>query len=114
MIEIYTVSKAQQTILRRDTAFEPHIPESIQAGLRRVFGEDISPETAVSRILADVRRRGDEALRQWTYQIDGVDLVSLAVMPSACSTTKGRSTRPTTGVPTWASRSPTGPSRTAS
>lgn len=86
MIEIYTVSKAQQTILRRDSAFEPDIPESIRAGLRRFFGEDVSPETAVSRILADVRRRGDEALRQWTYQIDGVDLASLAATPSEIET----------------------------
>ncbi|HEX6384661.1 MAG TPA: histidinol dehydrogenase [Anaerolineae bacterium] len=79
MIEIYSVAEARQTILRRENVLNPEISDSMRAGLRRVFGEDLTPATAVARILADVRHRGDAALRSWTRQIEGVALDQLAV-----------------------------------
>lgn len=79
MIQIYTVEKAQQTILRRDMAFEPEVPDGVKAGIRRVFGEDLTPGTAVSGILADIRQRGDTAVLHWTHKIDGVQLEQLLV-----------------------------------
>ncbi len=81
MITIYTVEEAQQTILRRDSAFEPVVPEAVRAGMRRVFGEDLTPAEGVRRILADVRARGDAALLDWTERIDGVRLANVAVDP---------------------------------
>jgi histidinol dehydrogenase len=48
------------------------MPEPVRAGIQRVFGEDLTPEEAVSRILTDVRRRGDEALREWMARTDGL------------------------------------------
>lgn len=86
MIQIYTVEKAQQTILRRDMAFEPEVPDGVKAGIRRVFGEEISPHTAVSRILADIRQRGDSAVLHWTHQIDGVQLEQLLVSQAEIET----------------------------
>jgi histidinol dehydrogenase len=44
----------------------------VREGIRRIFGEELNPDEAVARILADVRGRGDEALRDWTARIDGV------------------------------------------
>ncbi|HXF64894.1 MAG TPA: histidinol dehydrogenase, partial [Caldilineaceae bacterium] len=38
-----------------------------------IFGERLTPDEAVRRILADVRTRGDAALREWTRRLDGVE-----------------------------------------
>ena len=35
---------------------------------------DTQAERVAARIVADVRRRGDVALRHWTMKLDGVDL----------------------------------------
>lgn len=83
MIPIYSVTEAQRKILVRTASLEPEIPAGVQQGILRVFGEAISPETAVHRILADVRQNGDAALRLWTEKIDGVKLQALAVPPEA-------------------------------
>jgi histidinol dehydrogenase len=77
--------EARRTLLRRrDVAFgDGPVPEPVRQGIRRVFGEALTPEQAVARILADVHRRGDEALRDWTARIDGVTLNSFKVSPQA-------------------------------
>jgi histidinol dehydrogenase len=76
VIKIYTdLEEARQTVLRRRSIFNPDsVPEPVRSGIRRVFGEELTPEEAVARILGDVRRRGDEALRRWTARIDGLTL----------------------------------------
>ncbi|MEZ4522803.1 MAG: histidinol dehydrogenase, partial [Thermomicrobiales bacterium] len=51
----------------------------MREGVRRVFGEDLTAEQVVDRILADVRQQGDEALRHYTKAIDQVDLDELRV-----------------------------------
>jgi histidinol dehydrogenase len=66
------LERARQTVLsRRDWLAFGKVPEAVRAGIQRVFGAELSPEAAVARILADVRVRGDEALRDWTRRIDG-------------------------------------------
>jgi histidinol dehydrogenase len=82
MIKIYTSDEARRTILRRDDSLDPDIPPAVRDGLRRIFAEEITPDAAVARILADVRARGDAALREWTQRIDGVTLTELAVNPA--------------------------------
>lgn len=81
MIPIYSVIEAKNTILRRNTALEQPVPPVVREGLRRIFGEDLSPEEAVRRILDDVRSRGDAALFEWTERIDFVRPERLAVDP---------------------------------
>ena len=71
MIEILDWRQAPQRRLERAVA-TGQTPASLQAGIRRIFGADLSPDQAVSRIVADVRQRGDDALREWTASIDGV------------------------------------------
>ncbi|HID62240.1 MAG TPA: histidinol dehydrogenase, partial [Anaerolineae bacterium] len=47
--------------------------------IKEVFGEALTPQQAVVRIIADVRREGDAALRDYTRRIDGVPLNDLQV-----------------------------------
>ncbi|HFD40171.1 MAG TPA: histidinol dehydrogenase [Anaerolineae bacterium] len=55
------------------------LPERAAARLRRLFGRAITAEEAVAQIVADVRRGGDAALRDYTRRIEGVDLSDLSV-----------------------------------
>lgn len=82
MIKIFKVQEAKQNILRREDSLEPDVPPALQASLNNLFGEGATPETAVSTILRDVRRRGDVALRHWTETLDGVQAASLQVNKS--------------------------------
>jgi histidinol dehydrogenase len=80
MLKLYDVETARRTLLRRrDMMTLDQVPEAVRSGIRRVWGQDLTPEEAVARILADVRERGDEALRHWTARIDGLALDDLEV-----------------------------------
>jgi histidinol dehydrogenase len=82
MIKIYSAADAQRTILKRSTG--PHTPVSktVQEGLQRVFGEALTPETAVARLLTDVRENGDRAITEWTERIDNIHLETFRVSQS--------------------------------
>ena len=54
------------------------LPESVTNRLRGVFGREISAQDAVAQIVADVRRKGDAALRDYTQRVDGVSLDVMA------------------------------------
>jgi histidinol dehydrogenase len=74
------LEQARRTVLRRrDLMNLDEVPGPVRAGIVRVFGEELTPEQAVAHLLADVRRRGDEALREWTARIDGLELEGLEV-----------------------------------
>ena len=78
------VEQARREVLqRRDMMNLDEVPQPVRAGIRRVFGEDLTPEAAVARLLSDVRARGDEALRDWTARIDGLTLDALEVPSEA-------------------------------
>lgn len=76
---IHDVAEAQRTILARRPLADEELSPGVRAGIRRVFGDDLSAAQVVDRILADVRRDGDAALRQYTAAIDGVALDDLTV-----------------------------------
>ncbi|MFW6183074.1 MAG: histidinol dehydrogenase [Chloroflexota bacterium] len=79
MLKFYTVDEATQTILRRDNWLEREAPPGLQQSMQRIFGEPLTPQQAVQRVLDEVRAGGDNALRRWTERIDGIQLASLAV-----------------------------------
>jgi histidinol dehydrogenase len=89
LLKIIDVETAQRTILKRTPPDEFAISEGVQAGIRAIFGEDLTADQAVRQIIADVRSRGDEALREWTERIDGVTLDALAVSPDAFQVASG-------------------------
>ena len=70
---------AQETVLRRKSWDQIEIPPDLQAGIERIFGESLTPDQAVARILEDVRRDGDGALASYNQRIDGVQLDELHV-----------------------------------
>jgi histidinol dehydrogenase len=71
MLKIYDVTTAKQTILKRIPPDETEVPPVIFDRIEATFGERISAEEAVRRILRDVRSRGDAALREWSAKLDG-------------------------------------------
>lgn len=79
MLSIYSVNQALSSILDRRFSLEVEMSDGLKDGMRRIFGEVITPQAAVTRILEDIRRRGDDALRHWTSRIDKVDLAALTV-----------------------------------
>ena len=65
---------AREHIARLRSGEETLVPEQLLARLRGIFGREISPQEAVSQIVADVRRGGDAVLRDYTERIDSIHL----------------------------------------
>ena len=78
---IYDLSTAREGILKRRSWAETDYPQSLLAGIEKLFGQRLTPEQAVARVLADIRQEGDAGLNRWTERIDGVRAESYAVPP---------------------------------
>ncbi|HWQ27729.1 MAG TPA: histidinol dehydrogenase, partial [Dehalococcoidia bacterium] len=79
-MNIYEGAEAgRRTILRRRPLTAVELPESVRRRTRDVFGAELSVEETVRRIIADVRERGDEALRHYTRVFDGAEVERLEV-----------------------------------
>jgi histidinol dehydrogenase len=74
MLKQYDSQTAKQTILRRTPPDEFPVSQRVQDGITQLFGEPLTPDEAVSRILKEIRSDGDSALQKWTLTLDGLDL----------------------------------------
>jgi histidinol dehydrogenase len=74
MLKQYDPQTAKRTILKRTPPDEFPVSQRVLDGIAQLFGEALTPDQAVSRILSDVRSKGDLALQQWTQRLDGLDL----------------------------------------
>ncbi|HLC02364.1 MAG TPA: histidinol dehydrogenase [Anaerolineales bacterium] len=74
MLKQYDAETARQRLLKRARPDEMPIGQSMLDSLADIFGEPLTAEQAVSRILSDVRSNGDSALREWTRRLDDLDL----------------------------------------
>ena len=87
MLKQYDPQNARQTILKRTPPDEFPISQCVLDNIAKLFGESLTAEQAVTRILKDVRANGDSALREWTQRLDAMDLkpapVSKAAIQSA-------------------------------
>jgi histidinol dehydrogenase len=83
MLRQYDPSTARETILRRMPPDEFPISPRLQEGITQLFGESLTPEEAVSRILREVRSQGDSALQRWTRLLDGLDLSPASLPPAS-------------------------------
>ncbi|MDP9367841.1 MAG: histidinol dehydrogenase [Chloroflexota bacterium] len=77
------VDEARSVLSRRRGFEEPRLSPRMQEGIRRVFGEDLTADQVVERILGEVRNEGDAALLRYTEAFDGRVPDPLEVPPSA-------------------------------
>ena len=75
------IDDADQVLARTDPLDFGALPEPVLAHTRRVFGDDVTPQQSVGRILEDVRCQGDEAVLRYAKLLDGADLEELQVSP---------------------------------
>ena len=79
MLKIYDADEALTGILKRKSIDDFPITDSMRQRTLATFGEDLSPQEVVRRIIADVRSRGDAALIDWTLKLDGVSMAVEAI-----------------------------------
>ena len=71
--------KARELLTRENYWESLTAPPRLTAQIKQVFGEELSVQGVVDRIIGDVRRKGDKALLDYTEKLDGVRLDSLEV-----------------------------------
>jgi len=76
---IIGATAGREKILRNRGLLDKPLSPALAERLHKAFGEALTAEQAVARILADVRARGDSALLDWTRRLDGVKLPSVLV-----------------------------------
>lgn len=76
---IQGIKAGREKILRHRGLLDKEITPALAESLHKTFGEPLTPEQAVARIIADVRARGDAALLDWTCKLDRVEMPSIVV-----------------------------------
>jgi histidinol dehydrogenase len=72
MLRIFDSQTARQTLLKRTPPDELPVPDALLDSIQSLFRERLTPSEAVTRILKDVRVRGDTALLEWESRLDGI------------------------------------------
>ena len=65
------LEEARKETWRVDPAKVDSLPQSVEDRTVELFGERLSPVRVVERILEDVRRKGDDAVRHYANLLDG-------------------------------------------
>ncbi len=65
---------AENVLARVDPLDLSSLPESVLERTRQAFGDGVTPAESVVRMLADVKRDGDAAVRHYALLLDGSDL----------------------------------------
>ena len=73
------VASAKDSILKRRSLRDYDAPPAVLERSAAIFGEPITPDEAVRRIIRDIRLRGDAAIHNWTRKIDGISRDDLLV-----------------------------------
>ncbi|MBM3264679.1 MAG: histidinol dehydrogenase [candidate division Zixibacteria bacterium] len=90
LLRILTTDEARATILIHRAPDNPIFTPEMAERSRVVFGEPLTPDRAVERIIREVRTTGDEAVRRYTRLLDGPDLVDFMVDRSEIETALDR------------------------
>ena len=72
-------NKARRLLTRKSFWESFTTPPRLRAQIKQVFGEELSVQEVVDRIIGEVRDKGDKALLDYTEKLDGVRLDSLEV-----------------------------------
>ncbi|HIC13859.1 MAG TPA: histidinol dehydrogenase [Gemmatimonadetes bacterium] len=70
---------AEEVLTRIDPLDLSDLPKAVLDRTHQAFGEDVSPEQSVLKMLQDVRQDGDAAVRRYSKLLDGVELSSFKV-----------------------------------
>jgi len=73
------LARAKEELPRVDPLDLDSLPPEMSEKTEEVFGERLSPQESVDRILRDVREQGDRAVLKYTQLLDGVELEALEV-----------------------------------
>ena len=68
------VENAENVLIRIDPLDLSSLPESVTERTRSAFGEGVTPAESVVRMLSDVKKDGDAAVRHYARLLDGADL----------------------------------------
>jgi histidinol dehydrogenase len=74
MFKQYDPKTAQQTILKRTPPDEFPTSQRVLDSNAQLFGEPLTPDEAVSRVLKEIRLHGNSAVQKWTSTLDGLNL----------------------------------------
>ncbi|MCX5991970.1 MAG: histidinol dehydrogenase [Chloroflexi bacterium] len=78
---IYNIADARANLLVRTPLELQEISPGLKLKVREAFGEELTLQEVVGRIVAEVRASGDRALFDYGKRIDGVKLAALEVRP---------------------------------
>ena len=73
------LAQAKRELTRVDPLDLGSLPPEVMDKTEEVFGERLSPDIAVQRILKDVAQQGDKALRHYSRLLDGVEVERIKV-----------------------------------
>ena len=76
---IHGAKGAEEVLTRIDPLDLSDLPKAVLDRTHQAFGEDVSPEQSVLKMLQDVRQDGDVAVRRYSKLLDGVELSSFKV-----------------------------------
>ena len=89
MIRVEGFDKAKQLLTRRGFLESLTASPRLATQIKHIFGEELSPQEVVGRIINDVRNKGDESLFHYTSKLDGAELDSLEVSGGEVSAAYG-------------------------
>jgi histidinol dehydrogenase len=79
MKKVKGFNRARRSLTRKNFWESFTTPPRLGAQIKQVFGEELSVQEVVGRIIGEVRDKGDKALFDYTEKLDGVRLDSLEV-----------------------------------
>jgi histidinol dehydrogenase len=79
MRKVKGFNEASQLLTRKDFWEHLTVPPGLAARTKQAFGQELSVQEVVNRIIGEVRDKGDKALFDYTERLDGVRLDYLVV-----------------------------------
>ncbi len=76
---VHGLAEAEGVLARFDPLDLGSLPESVAQRTRQVFGDHVTPEQSVVKMLREVRSDGDAAVRHYAKLLDGADLAEFRV-----------------------------------
>jgi histidinol dehydrogenase len=76
---VYGLEQAGELLVRADPMDLSSLPEGVLARTRQAFGDGVTPEQSVARVIDDVRREGDTAVRRYVKLLDGTELAEFRI-----------------------------------